>query len=170
MGTRPGDLDPGLIFYLLREPGATVDSVEQMLNHASGIKALFGINDMRKLREAVAADDQRAELAAAIFTASVRRAIGGMAALHGLDALVFTGGIGEHDAASRATIATGLWQSQPVVDPILNAARVGGIRRVSSDSSTVPVYVVPAEEDRMIAVHVAEMAVSNEKAGLSGFS
>ena len=166
MGTRPGDLDPGLIFYLLREEGATVDSVEQMLNHEAGIKALFGVNDMRKLREAVTAGDQRAELAATIFASSVRRAIGGMAALHGLDALVFTGGIGEHDAKSREAIASGLWRLQPVVDPLLNSSDDDGIRRISSESSTIPVYVVPAEEDRTIAIHVAQMAASNEKMGL----
>lgn len=163
MGTRPGDLDPGLVFYLLREEGATVDSVERMLNHEAGIKALFGVNDMRILRDAAATGDARATLAAAIFTSSVRRAIGGMAALHGLDALVFTGGIGEHDAKSREAIASGLWRSQPEVDPLLNSEQGDGIRRISSESSTIPVYVVPAEEDRMIAVHVARMAASNEK-------
>jgi len=160
MGTRPGDLDPGLIFYLLREDGATVDSVEHMLNHEAGIKALFGVNDMQKLRDAAATGDERAKLAAEIFTSSVRRAIGGMAALHGLDALVFTGGIGEHDAVSREEIAGGLWQSQPIVDPILNTSPGNGIRKISSDASATPVYIVPAEEDWMIAIHVSQMAAS----------
>jgi len=163
MGTRPGDLDPGLILYLLREADATVDSVEQMLNHEAGIKALFGVNDMRKLREAVAAGDERAKLAAEVFTSSVRRAIGGMAALHGLDALVFTGGIGEHDAVSREAIASGLWRSQPMVDATLNAAHGSGVRSISCESSAIPVYVVPAQEDLMIAVHVTQMAASNPK-------
>ena len=161
MGTRPGDLDPGLILYLLREEGATVDSVEQMLNHDAGIKALFGVNDMRKLREAASLGDDRAKLAASIFTDSVRRAIGGMAALHGLDALVFTGGIGEHDTVSRDAIGSGLCHLQPIIDPVLNASGGDGIRTISSESSTIPVYVVPAREDIMIAVHVAQMAASN---------
>ena len=164
MGTRPGDLDPGLIFYLLREQGATVDSVEQMLNREAGIKALFGINDMRQLRDAAAAGDERAKLAAEIFTSSVRRAVGGMAALHGLDALVFTGGIGEHDAVSREAIGSALWQLQPVVDPSLNSALGGGIRKISAESSAIPVYIVPAAEDWMIAVHVAHMDASNREA------
>ena len=165
MGTRPGDLDPGLIFYLLRAEGATVDSVEHMLNHDAGIKSLFGVNDMQKLRDAASTGDERATLAAEIFTSSVRRAVGGMAALHGLEALVFTGGIGEHDAVSRGAIASGLWQSQPVVDPILNAAHGDGIHKVSSEASAIPVYVVPADEDGMIAVHVAQMAASNVRNG-----
>ncbi len=134
-----------------------------MLNHEAGIKALFGVNDMRKLREAAAAGDERAKLAAEVFTSSVRRAIGGMAALHGLDALVFTGGIGEHDAVSREAIASGLWRSQPMVDPTLNAAHGSGVRRISCESSAIPVYVVPAQEDLMIAVHVTQMAASNPK-------
>jgi acetate kinase len=128
MGTRPGDLDPGLIFYLLRQPGATVDTVEHMLNHDAGFKALFGVNDMRKLR--AAHDDPHAKLAIDIFTNSVRRVVGGMIALHGIDALVFTGGIGEHDPATRDVIAAG---------------------------QSVPVHVIPAEEDLIIAVHVAQM-------------
>lgn len=161
MGTRPGDLDPGLILYLLREQGATVDSVEQMLNHDAGIKALFCVNDMRKLREAAVGGDERAKLAATVFASSVRRAIGGMAALHGLEALIFTGGIGEHDAVSREAIASGLFNSQPRIDPLLNATHGDGIRKITSDSSTIPVYVVPAREDVMIAVHVAQMAASN---------
>jgi acetate kinase len=132
MGTRPGDLDPGLIFFLLRQRGATVESVEHMLNHDSGLKALGGSNDMRKLR--AAHDDPKAILALAIFIASVRRAIGGMVALHGIDALIFTGGIGEHDALTREAIATNLFHGQ-----------------------TVDVRVIPAQEDLIIAVHVARM-------------
>jgi len=133
MGTRPGDLDPGLLFYLLRQPGATIDSVEHMLNHDSGLKALGGSNDMRQLR--AAHDDPAAQLALAIFIASVRRAIGGMIALHGIDALIFTGGIGEHDPVTRDAIVSDLFRGQ-----------------------SVDVRVVPAQEDLIIAIHVARMA------------
>jgi acetate kinase len=132
MGTRPGDLDPGLILFLLRQPGATIHSVEHMLNHDSGLKALAGSNDMRQLRSAH--DDPAATLALAIFVASVRRAIGGMIALYGIDALVFTGGIGEHDPLTRDAITSSLFPGQPV-----------------------DVRVVPAQEDLVIALHVARM-------------
>src|SRR5450631_4380271 len=71
MGTRPGDIDPGVVLYLLRRPGATVESVEKMLNHESGLKALGGINDMRELRKSAAAGDQAARLAIRVFVRSV---------------------------------------------------------------------------------------------------
>jgi acetate kinase len=160
MGTRPGDLDPGLILYLLREKGATVDSVEKMLNHDAGIKALFGANDMRKLREA-AAHDERARLAIEIFCTSVRRAIGGMVAVHGADAIVFTGGIGEHDAETRWALGNGLFADQPEMEWAANQAKVQGMRKISAEESNIALYVVPAEEDLMIAVHVARMAASH---------
>jgi len=149
MGTRPGDLDPGLIIYLLREEGATVGSVERMLNHDAGIKALFGVNDMRKLREA-SADDEAARLAIDIFCASVRRAVGGMVAVHGADAIVFTGGIGEHDAETRGKVGNGLYGNEPEMEWAANEAK----------ESNIAVYVVPAEEDLTIALHVARMAAS----------
>jgi acetate kinase len=136
MGSRPGDLDPGLIFYLLREPGATIDSVEHMLNHDAGLKALGGSNDLRDLRKSAAAGDKRANLALQIFSQSIRRALGGMIALHGVDAIVFTGGIGEHDREIQS-LAEGLLGTQPI-----------------------SVHVVPAQEDLVIAIHVARMAAS----------
>jgi acetate kinase len=160
MGTRPGDLDPGLIFYLLRQPGASIDSVEHILNHDAGIKALFGTNDMRKLRGASGSDD-RARLTIRIFETSIRRAIAGMAAVHGLDAVVFTGGIGEHDPDTRTAAADRLFHDHPNIDPQLNQAKDHGLRKISAANSTIAVYVVPAEEDWMIAVHVARMYASN---------
>jgi acetate kinase len=98
-----------------------------------------------------------------VFTRSVRKAIGGFAWLMGgLDAVVFAGGIGEHDAASRAEILEGLEEMGVVVDPATNEAkREDGVHRVSVVGSRVAVYVVPAEEDRMIAVHVLELVASN---------
>jgi acetate kinase len=159
MGTRPGDLDPGLILYLLREKGATVDSVEQMLNHDAGIKAIFGINDMRKLRDA-AAQNPKAQLAIEIFCTSARRAIGGMVAVHGADAIVFTGGIGEHDARTRWALGNWLFGDQPEMEWAANEAKLEGMRKISAEESNIAVYVVPAEEDLMIAVHVARMSAS----------
>jgi acetate kinase len=158
MGTRPGDLDPGLIFYLLRQPGATVDSVETMVNHDSGLKALGGINDMRALR---AAKDAPSSRAIAIFVQSIRRTIGGMVALHGLDALVFTGGIGEHDAKTRWALGNGLSRSGVVdmeIDFAANELPAKGLRKISDEDSPYAVFVVPAEEDLMIALHSERMA------------
>src|ERR1035438_5084894 len=165
MGTRPGDLDPGVVLYLLRRPGATVESVEKLLNHESGLKALGGINDMRELRQSAATGDQPARLAIRIFCRSVVKAIAGFIALYGADALVFTGGIGEHDVESRAEIAAALSGLGVVLD--LDANRLQHkdsdqdedqtVRRVSDENSPITVYVVPAEEDLMIARYIARM-------------
>ena len=165
MGTRPGDLDPGVVLYLLRRPGATVELVEKLLNHESGMKALGGINDMRELRQSAATGDQPARLAIRIFCRSVVKAIAGFIALYGADALVFTGGIGEHDVESRAEIAAALSGLGVVLD--LDANRLQHkdsdqdegqtVRRVSGENSPITVYVVPAEEDLMIERYIARM-------------
>lgn len=162
MGTRPGDLDPGVMLYLLRREGATVEAVEGMVNHAAGMVALSGMpNDMRAVRAAAAKGDKRALLAIEVFTRSVRKAIGGFAWLMGgVDAIVFAGGIGEHDVASRVEILEGLEKLGVVLDGASNKANGDGVRRVSAASSQVAVYVVPAEEDRMIALHVMELTAS----------
>ena len=163
MGTRPGDLDPGLVLYLLRqakgEGEAAWAKVESMLNHQAGMVALSGLpNDMRAVRKASAAGNNDAGLAIEIFTRSVRKAIGAYVwLLGGLDALVFTGGIGEHDVQSRAEILRELESCGAVLDATANAASGDGLRRVSPHGSKLAVWVVPAQEDRMIAVHVRQM-------------
>jgi acetate kinase len=164
MGTRSGDLDPGLVLYLLRElkegSDDRVAEVEALLNHASGIVALSGMaNDVKAVREAAGNGDARAALALKIFTRSVTKAIGGFSwLLGGLEAIVFTGGIGEHDAQTRLEIVGGLAGLGVNLDPALNQAGASGIQRISSPNSPTSVLVVPAREDQMIAVHVERMA------------
>jgi len=162
MGTRPGDLDPGLVLYLLREapPGDRVGEVEALLNHASGMVAVSGMeNDVKAMREASASGDARATLALKVFTRSVAKAMGGFSwLLGGLDAIVFAGGIGEHDPKTRAEITGGLATLGVNIDPALNQAAPRGIQRISPQDSPTAVLVVPAREDQMIAVHVEQMA------------
>jgi acetate kinase len=172
MGTRPGDLDPGLVLYLLRQvreegrgkreesAADCIASVETMLNHEAGMVALSGLpNDMKAVREAAAGGDARARLAVEIFTRSVKKAVGGFVALMGgVDAVVFAGGIGEHDARSREEIAGGLEGMGISVNSRLNEAKGEAVRRLSASDSVAAVFVVPAKEDWMIAVHVSGMA------------
>jgi acetate kinase len=163
MGTRPGDLDPGLVLYLLRQSKgdreAAMNSVESILNHESGLVAVSGQpNDMRAIRQAAAAGSTDSKLALEIFTRSVRKAIGSYAWLMGgLDAVVFTGGIGEHDVQSRAEILHGLESCGVKLNATANKAGGDDLRRISADDSQVAVWVVTAQEDRMIAVHVNQM-------------
>jgi acetate kinase len=165
MGTRPGDLDPGLVLYLLRQmTGDRVSALETMLNHHAGIVALSGMpNDMKAVREAVVRGDAKATLAVEIFTRSVKKALGGFVALMGgVDAVVFAGGIGEHDARSRAEILSGLESFGISIDSERNEAKGDAVRRVSASDSVEMVLVVPAKEDWMIAVHVDCMARSRD--------
>jgi acetate kinase len=161
MGTRPGDLDPGLLIYLLRQQkGDQAKELEAMVNRKAGMVALSGMaNDMKAVRAAAAGGDAKAVLAVEVFVRSVRKAIGGYAFLMGgLDAVVFTGGIGEHDAATRSEVLAGLGGVGILLDEAANAAKGNGLRKMSDEASATAVYVVPAEEDRMIACHVGEMA------------
>ncbi len=168
MGTRPGDLDPGLVLYLLRQAEgdrkAALSAVETILNHQAGMVALSGQpNDMRATRKAAEAGSADADLALKVFTRSVRKAIGAFAWLMGgLDAVVFTGGIGEHDGKSRAEILRGLESCGVVLDGAANEAGGDALRRVSSEDSQVDVWVVTAQEDRTIAMHVRQLDSKEE--------
>jgi acetate kinase len=165
MGTRPGDLDPGLVIYLLRQvEGNQVSALEKMLNHDAGMVALSGMpNDMKAVREAAQRRDTKARLAVEIFTRSVKKAVGGFVALMGgVDAVVFAGGIGEHDARSRAEILGGMEGLGILMNSELNEAKGDSIRRLSASDSVTAVLVVPAKEDWMIAVHVEQMARSKD--------
>jgi acetate kinase len=164
MGTRPGDLDPGLVLYLLRQmKGDSAAELEKMLNHDAGMVALSGMpNDMKALREAAAKGDERANLAVGVFARSIKKAVGAFAALMGgLDAVVFAGGIGENDARSRTEIAGGLEFLGISMNSALNQAAGDALRLVSASDSVTRVFVVPAKEDWMIAVHVYRLARSN---------
>lgn len=110
MATRTGDLDPGILLFLIRTDGLSADAMESLLNRDSGLGAMSGgETDMRLLEECAARGDAKAQLAIAVFTHAVRKMIGAYAAeLGGLDLLVFTGGIGEHDATMRNRICEGL--------------------------------------------------------------
>ena len=161
MGTRPGDLDPGLLLYLLRQQlgGDGASGVEKMLNHNAGMVALTALpNDMKTVRKAAVEGDEAATLALKVFTRSVRKSIGGFAWLMGgLNAMVFTGGIGEHDVTTRAEVLAGMEESEIVINSSLNEAKDDGVRRISASDSKTAVFAVPAQEDLVVALHVKHM-------------
>ncbi len=164
MGTRPGDLDPGLMLYLLRHSNGNLDEMEKALNYESGLLALSGLaNDMRMLREAAEGGDAKAQLAIHVFIRGVRKAIGGFSWLiHGLDMIVFTGGIGENDTKSRAEILDGLEDVGVKLDTRLNEEKSAHgesvLRAIHASDSRTRIFVVPAKEDQMIAAHVEWMS------------
>jgi acetate kinase len=154
MGTRPGQIDPGVLLWLMTERGMDAAAISDLLYKRSGLKGLSGIsNDMRDLR---ASDAPAAREAIAVFVARLVREVGSLAAvLEGLDALVFTAGIGENDAALRAQACARLRWLGVELDEAANAAHGrgrGGL--VSAPGSRVEVRVTPTDEERMIARHV----------------
>ncbi len=151
MGTRSGDLDPGILVYLMREKKLDAAAIEQMVDHHSGLLGLSGIaSDMRKLHRAAESNDD-ARLAIEMFCYSVRKQIAAMiAALGGIDLIVFTGGIGEHDAAVRSTICGGLSWLGIGLDESRNQA---GSKPISEPASRCRVLVLPSQEDEQIARH-----------------
>jgi acetate kinase len=147
MGTRSGDLDPGVLLYLMREQGLDADALENLLNREAGLLGVSGLSpDMSVLLEH---EEPDARLAVGLFTSHIRKAVGALTAtLGGLDRLVFTGGIGEHAAPVRESVCNGLDYLGIRIEPARNNA---GARRISVDGSAVEVLVIPADEERMIA-------------------
>jgi acetate kinase len=154
MGTRCGDLDPGLLLHLLRD-GMSRDEVDGLLNKRSGLLGLSGLSsDMRELETAADAGHPGALLAIQVFCYRVRKYLGAYAAaMGGLDAVVFTGGIGENAAGIRSRICQGLGFLGIELDPALNRGRPAGAEpmRISAEGSKVAVLVVPTDEEGAIA-------------------
>jgi acetate kinase len=157
MGTRSGDLDPGVLLYLMRERKFDAAALEELVDRRSGLLGISGIgSDMRLLHEA-APSDADARLAIQIFCYSVRKQVAAtIAALDGLDMLVFTGGIGENDALARAAICDGLSWIGVSLDQARNSSAQNPI---SGAASRCPVLVLPSQEDEQIARHTRVLAI-----------
>ncbi|GAB1344910.1 acetate kinase [Gemmatimonas sp.] len=155
MGTRAGDIDAALLDYIAAKEGLSLSQVEAMLNSQSGLLGISGLtNDMRDLlAEANELQDRRARLAIEIFCYRARKYIGAyLASLGGADAVVFAGGVGENSAEIRARICDGLEWAGLKVNAEANASLVGGKEgRFSADDSTLEAWVVPTDEELLIA-------------------
>jgi acetate kinase len=163
-GTRTGDIDPGVLLFILRKiaektktASEAADALETVASKKSGLLGVSDLsNDMRDLREAIAEGNVKARLAVDKFTWTIRKWIGSFVAeLGGLDMLVFTGGIGENDIASRAEICAGLETLGIAIDPERNNVR--GAATISAANSRVTVRVIPPAEDLMIVNHVVRL-------------
>ncbi len=154
MGTRPGDLDPGVLIYLARERGLDIAALEHLVNHESGLLAVGGQSELKTLVE-LSLTDPKARLAVEMFGYAVRKQIGAYAAaLGGLDLLVFTGGIGEHSDVVRALACRELAVLGISLDEVRNAR---GDTVISAASSRCEVRLVSANEELVIARHVAAL-------------
>ncbi|MBN4098318.1 MULTISPECIES: acetate/propionate family kinase [unclassified Methylobacterium] len=153
MGTRSGAVDPGLVLYLIRERGLSPDAVADLLNERSGLLGVSGISD--DLRTLEASGEWEAREAIDLFTYRIMREAGSLiAALGGLDTLVFTGGIGEHAAQVRAAVCRGLAFAGVAIDATANAC---GASSIEAAGASVTVRIVPADEEREIASSTTEL-------------
>lgn len=153
MGTRCGALDPGVILHLMRAYQMDAGKIEDLIYRQSGLLGVSGISsDMRAVR---ASGESAAREAIALFVYRIVRDIGSMtAALGGNDALVFAGGIGENDPATRAEVAEGCRWTGMLLDPTRNG---NGVGLISANESRVAVWVIPTDEERLIACHTREL-------------
>jgi len=156
MGTRCGDLDPSIPFYLMRRMEATPDYVENMLNRDSGLKGICGASDMRDILEQASGGNERAELAIQMFCYRIRKYIGAYyAVLQRLDAIVFTGGIGENADVIRQRACMGLEHIGVGIDPGKNSAVTESVAEIQQDGSSVKVLVVRTNEELEIAMQTS---------------
>ncbi len=159
MGTRTGDFDPAILFYLA-DKGYTVAELNTLCNKKSGVLGISGSsNDMRTLGEKAAGGDKRARLALDVFAYRVKKYIGAYTAVLGkLDAVIFTGGIGENAADVRAAICSEQDQIGIELDPALNQNAAGSGIKISTEASRVEVMVIPTNEEAAIAIDTYEMS------------
>jgi len=153
MGTRSGSLDPGVVLYLMDQRGMDARAIEKLLYHQSGLLGVSGISsDMRVL---LASSDPRAELAVDLFCYRIRRELGSLAAaLGGLDAIVFTAGVGENSPAIRERVCQDAAWLGVEVDPAANAA---GGPRISPTGARTTAWSIPTNEELMIARHTRQL-------------
>jgi acetate kinase len=158
MGTRSGDVDPGLHTFLHNELGLSVGDIDNLLNKQSGLKGLSGVNDFRELERRRGAGDQAAQLAFDVYVHRLRHYVGAyLVALGRLDVLTFTAGVGENTPSVRAAVVEGLEGLGLAVDSSRNEAASREARVISPESSPATVAVVPTNEELAIAREAAQL-------------
>jgi len=152
MGTRSGDIDPAVLLHLLGPLGYTGEQITELLNRESGMLGLTGSNDMRDISAALETGDARAALAYDLYAYRIRQYIGAYAAvLNGLDAIVFTAGVGENDALVRTRVCENMEFFGLTLDEAKNQQRTSGLRELNQTQGRVKILVIPTAEELEIA-------------------
>lgn len=158
MGTRSGNIDPSVIFYLIDQAGFTPAEINDILNKQSGMTGLTGHSDMRDIKKLMDDPASGAKLAYDMYAYRIKKYIGSYAAiLNGLDAIVFTAGVGENDSIVRELVCRDMQYSGIVLDADKNNERLPGIREISIEASRVKVLVIPTNEELEIAIQCGEL-------------
>lgn len=164
MGTRSGDIDPAVLFYLARKDGLGPEEMDRMLNKESGLKGICGNNDMRQVKQMALEGDEKAQLALDMFSYRIKKYIGAYsAALGHVDCIVFTGGIGENDSNVREKSCSELKHFGIEIDPVLNQKRATRTLQISTEESAVKVLVIPTNEELEIALQTQELVLAQKK-------
>nr|WP_068888912.1 acetate kinase [Pedobacter panaciterrae] len=152
MGTRSGDIDPSVIFHLMEHSGYTLDQLSTLLNKQSGLLGVGGSGDMRDIRKRVAEGDQKAMLALELYAYRIKKFIGAYAAvLNGLDAIVFTAGVGENDADMRSSVCHNLDYLNVLLDDNKNRQYKKALTEINTEQSKVKILIIPTNEEYEIA-------------------
>lgn len=158
MGTRSGDIDPSIIFHLINERGFKAKEVNDILNKKSGLLGLCGLSDMRDVKRAMAEGNEDAILAYELYSYRIKKYIGTFsAALNGLDAIVFTAGIGENDPDMREAVCKDMEFFGIHLDKVKNKENSSKIREVNTSSSKVKILVIPTNEELEIGNQTYEL-------------
>jgi acetate kinase len=162
MGTRCGDIDPAIHFYLSRVTGKTSEELEVMFNQESGLKGICGVNDMREIIRLVTSGDKQSQLALDMYSYRIKKYIGAYVAVLGaVDALVFTGGIGENAALIRKLCCEGLDNLGITIDNQKNEVCSGEISEIQEEKRSVKIIVIPTNEELEIARQTYELISRN---------
>lgn len=164
MGTRSGDVDPGVIYFLSKVVKLSIDEIYDILNKQSGLLGISGVsNDMREIIKFANSGNKRCQLAIEMFTYRVKKYVGACAAvLNGLDAIVFTAGIGSNSPIIRSMISNGLGFLGIAIDTTKNLSAIDTEFDVSAPNSRVRVLVVPTNEEKQIAIDTMELVNKNK--------
>jgi acetate kinase len=159
MGTRTGDIDPAGVFHLSRVANMSIDAIDDLLNKKSGVLGMCGVSDMRDLHALVDSGDENAILAQEVYVHRLVHYVGAYAALlGGIDALVFTAGIGENDDVIRELLCDRLGLFGVKLDKASNSERSGDVRIISTPDSNIKIVICPTNEELAIAQEVVRLA------------
>jgi len=158
MGTRSGDIDASVIFYLINEMHYTPEEVSTLLNKLSGMLGLTGSIDMRDVNKKVEMGDKEAEIACEMYAYRIQKYIGAYAAaMNGLDAVIFTAGVGENDSSMRSRVCTNMEYLNITIDNKRNSARTSSMREINIEDAKTKVLVIPTNEELEIAKQCSEL-------------
>ncbi|MGC6284808.1 MAG: acetate/propionate family kinase [Polaribacter sp.] len=164
MGTRSGDIDQSVIFYLQNNLNYSVDNINTLLQKKSGLQGLTGLSDVRDIQEKAESGDEKCQFALELMTYRIKKYIGSYSsALNGVDALVFTAGIGENSAKVRAMVCENMDYLGVQIDPDKNNNTSGGIDEIQAADSKVKILVIPTNEELEIAKQSYNLVYSLEK-------